>query len=339
MVKANDVPGLVGAVVAGDRVAALGAAGVRRRGSAAPLEVGDPMHLGSCTKAMTATLCAALVAEERIAWDASVRAAFPGVAQADDGWKAVTLEHLLRNRGGAPATLDADGLWGRLVRSTAAPVEQRAALVAGVLRRAPVAKPGERDVYSNAGFAIAGAMAESAAKAPWEDLLRKRLFGPLGMSSAGFGAPGTAKSLDAPRGHLADGTVVEPGPFADNPAAIGPAGTVHASVPDWAKFASLHLLRGKGAPAGLERLDWDRLHAPVPGGDYAMGWKVVDRPWAGGRALVHSGSNTMWFCTVWLAPARGFAVLVACNQGGDAAAKACDEGVAALLRDHLAPPR
>ena len=40
----------------------------------------------------------------------------------------------------------------------------------------------------------------------------------------------------------------------------------------------------------------------------------------------------MWYCTVWVAPARDFAVLVTTNQGGDTAAKACDEAVGGLIR-------
>lgn len=47
---------------------------------------------------------------------------------------------------------------------------------------------------------------------------------------------------------------------------------------------------------------------------------------------LHAGSNTMWFCVAWLAPERDFAVLIACNRGGDAAAKACDQVAAALIQ-------
>ena len=61
------------------------------------------------------------------------------------------------------------------------------------------------------------------------------------------------------------------------------------------------------------------------------GWLVVSRPWAGGRALTHSGSNTMWYCTVWVAPARDFAVMVTTNQGDGGAAGACDEAVGQLI--------
>lgn len=335
----HDVPGLVAVALRGDRIVAQGAAGVRRRGAEARLEVADPMHLGSCTKAMTATLCALLVADGKLAWDDRPAAAFAeDVAKLDPGWKDATLADLLRNRGGAPADLDADGVWGRLRRHGGPPRAARETLVREVLSRAPAAKPGTAYVYSNAGFSVAGAMAERAADAAYEDLVRRRLFDPLGMKSAGFGAPGTSGKVDAPHGHGADGRPVDPGPHADNPDANAPAGKVHASLPDWARFVALHLRRGKGAGAAFEKLDWERLHTPPPGADYAMGWAAATRPWAkgkaagdGGRVLTHAGSNTMWFAVAWLAPEREVAVLAATNQGGDAAAKACDAASALLL--------
>ena len=84
------------------------------------------------------------------------------------------------------------------------------------------------------------------------------------------------------------------------------------------------------------------LHEPAPkkdsdaGPDYAMGWSVTRRGWAGdgGLVLTHNGSNTMWFAVTWIAPAKDFAVLVACNKGGAEAEKACDEAAAALIQHH-----
>src|SRR6185295_300556 len=141
------------------------------------------------------------------------------------------------------------------------------------------------------------------------------------------------------------GKPVEPGPGADNPVAIGPAGIVHCTIGDWAKFISLHLLgaRGEQGPIKFKPDTFTKLHTPGPGEGtaYAMGWGVAKRQWAKsqggtGTALSHSGSNTMWFCTVWIAPEKDFAVLVACNQGGDKAAKACDDAVMALIHDREA---
>jgi CubicO group peptidase (beta-lactamase class C family) len=213
-------------------------------------------------------------------------------------------------------------------------------LVREVLVRPPSGLVG-RFQYSNAGYAIAGHMAERAAGQPWEQLIRARLFDPLQMTSAGFGAPGSVEAIDQPRGHRADGGAVQPGREADNPGLMGPAGNVHATVDDWASFIGFHLRGAAGDTELLKATTFARLHEPQgnqqPGDSaYAMGWGVTSRPWAGGVALTHKGSNTMWFATTWLSPSRGFAVLVVCNQGGEAGAKACDAAAAALIQDHLA---
>ena len=64
------------------------------------------------------------------------------------------------------------------------------------------------------------------------------------MNSAGFGMPATKDKTDQPWGHrLKDGKIeaVPPGPGDDNPAAIGPGGTVHCSIEDLARFAAFHV--------------------------------------------------------------------------------------------------
>ena len=79
------------------------------------------------------------------------------------------------------------------------------------------------------------------------------------------------------------------------------------------------------------------MHCYKPGNSYALGWGVAKRGWGGGTVLTHAGSNTMFYCVTWVAPERDFAVLVACNQGGDAASKACDEVASAcIMRVHSA---
>jgi CubicO group peptidase (beta-lactamase class C family) len=175
-------------------------------------------------------------------------------------------------------------------------------------------------------------MAEKVTGKSWEALMREKIFRPLGMTSAGFGAPGKATKNDQPRGHKADGSPVEPGPGADNPVAIGPAGIVHLSIRDWAKFAAANLPSAKTKLVKPETLE--KLHTPAAGEPkYAMGWIIADgQPWAGGPALTHAGSNTMWYAVVWLAPAKDFAVLVACNQAND---KACNDAALALIADHF----
>jgi len=45
-------------------------------------------------------------------------------------------------------------------------------------------------------------MAERVTDRSWEELLKERLFEPLQMTTAGFGHPGRARSVDQPWGHV-----------------------------------------------------------------------------------------------------------------------------------------
>ena len=340
IIARHRIPGMVAATIEGERIVASGAAGVRKAGSPQKVSLDDRFHIGSCTKAMTATLCAMLVEEGKLKWDTTIGEAFPELKdRIDPAWRGVTLRLLLQNRSGAPENLDANGLWLRLWAFRGPAEQARQVLTEGVVTIPPPVQPGTKFVYSNAGFAIAGHMAERAMHKPWEELLRERLFKPLKMTSAGFGAPGKRGAIDQPRGHKESGEPVEPGPGADNPVAIGPAGIVHCTVADWAKFVALHLEADNGHPKLLKPETFRILHTPPVGQDYAMGWIVTQRPWAGGTTLTHAGSNTMWYCVTWLAPKKNFAVLVMCNQGGDEAAKACDDAAAALIQEYQSHAR
>jgi len=329
------LPGLTGAIIYGNRIVGLGAVGIRRVGSDQPVTLEDQWHIGSCTKAMTASLIARLVEQGKLSWDTTIAEVFPELSQTmDPAYQQVTITQLLSHQSGAPGKLGPDRSW--LDAPTVA--QQRWDLVQQVLSRPPEAPPGTKMIYSNAGYVIAGAMAEKVTGKSWETLMRQEVFEPLGMASAGFGPPGkrwgtSQGAVDQPRGHLSLWLLRVP-TFADNPLAIGPAGTVHLSMRDWAKFVAAHLQGARGQGGFLKTSSFQKLHTSPSGYDYGLGWGVTTRRWAGGPVLVHHGSNTMWFATVWLAPKRNFAVLVATNQGLAVGENACDQAAWALIQ-HL----
>lgn len=364
----HEMPALAAVMVRADgSIVMQGVAGVRQAGSETKASLDDLFHLGSCTKAMTATLCATLVEEGTLSWDTTLEGAFPDAFAPAEGdkkaainpaWKGVTLLQLVTHRSGLPTDLKKDGLWSTLWRFKGTTTEARRALLEGAIRYTPQSTPGTKYEYANAGFALAGHMAEVKAGKNYETLMQERLFKPLGITSAGFGAPGAAPPavdangamvIDQPRGHRENGAVVQPGPGADNPAAIAPAGTAHMTLADWSKFVALHLRAARNELRETDPIKAGSvamLHTPFSVGDkpaenegYAAGWRVVKRPWAAAtkegnrRALSHTGSNTMWFCVVWMSPERDFAVLVACNQGGNGASKATDDVAGTLIRE------
>jgi CubicO group peptidase (beta-lactamase class C family) len=109
-------------------------------------------------------------------------------------------------------------------------------------------------------------MAEQVTGESWETLMRMRLIEPLGMASAGFGSPGQPGRVDQPWGHHPDANEIKP-TQEDNAPALGPAGTVHCTVSDWAKFAAI-LMRGElGKSKLLKPATFRTLHTPPrPGG-------------------------------------------------------------------------
>jgi hypothetical protein len=151
------------------------------------------------------------------------------------------------------------------------------------------------------------------------------------MASAGFGAPGRPGTVEQPWGHHSVGNRIEP-TQGDNAPALGPAGTVHCTIPDWGRFAALHMAAARGKPRLLKASTFRALHTPPAGADYADGWIVCQRSWAGGLAMTHSGSNTSWYATVWIAPAVNHIFLAATNQGDKVADKATDQAIAALIK-------
>jgi CubicO group peptidase (beta-lactamase class C family) len=167
--------------------------------------------------------------------------------------------------------------------------------------------------------------------------MRQRIFQPLGMKTAGFGGTGTVGQIDQPWPHFhSNSPAPTNGPTMDIPAFWGPAGEVHASMGDWAKFLTDQLNGGFGGRALLPENIYQAMQTASPNSESGYGWGVSSRPWAGGKVLTHEGSNGMNFCVCWLAPMNKFGVLVCCNQGDNEAAKACDDASSALIQRYLA---
>ena len=205
-------------------VVALGVDGVRAHGSDAKVARGDLWHLGSCTKSMTATLLARLEEQGRMPVDETLAQAFPQI-EVHASLAKLPLDRLLAHRAGFPASYP-PSLWGWLYRHEVDPRAQRARIARDMLVRAP-AHPVGAYLYSNMGFDLVGAAMERRTDTPFERLMAKELFTPLGMTSAMFGPPGSVHANDQPRGHRVVGDRVipmPPVPLADNPRSLSPQG-------------------------------------------------------------------------------------------------------------------
>ena len=367
------------------RVPALGAArvkstqveswvqGQRRFETQEQAQTQDAFHLGSCTKAMTATLVATFVEEGRLSWQTTLSEIYPtefSTGRFQAAFAPVTLAMIGAHHSGLPGDLFQFGdgaLWLLLWGYTPTPEQPlqvhrpdevipiRSEFTQSILSTPPVSPPGSRFEYSNANQIILGAIVEKISGKPWETLMKERILTPLKMSSCGFGNP-AAQDLNAgdepgtdpesarlrpPSGlwpHIwsepkDSPESILPGIQSDNPPALGPAGTVHCSMEDWGKFAQLHLKGAQGTDTPiLKAQSFVPLHTPYPGSDYTPGaWIRLDRDWANGAVLSHSGTNTFNYASVWIAPSIDQAFLGATNLGGDRASEAVDAVLTVLI--------
>ena len=329
-----DVPALAAAAFDEGELVAIGAHGVRSTKRSSEVTDQDLWLLSSCTKSMTASLAAMLVEDGTIHWNSTIADVFPELCDCIDAlWNHVTLEQLLVHRGGAPHNPPADLLKIAELRK-GTPTEQRMEFITSLLVREPSAEPGSKWIYSDSGYCIAGAMLERMGGRPFEQLLQERIFTPLGLKSAGFGPPATPGTTDQPVGHRGYEAPFKPvgsGPGSDYPPIFAPAATVHMSITDFARYANWHVQGDRGGAPLLHAESFKKLHTAPDGQDYAMGWAVTTRKWAGGTALMHSGENTNSYAVMWLSPKENTCFVATCNADCADAATACDAAITMLI--------
>lgn len=309
IVSEGKAPGMIAAILSSDSIIAIASAGVRKTGSDIKFSTSDKIHLGSCTKAMTATMIATLVAEGKLRWDMKLVEAIPEIKEKiHSDYHKITLWNLLTHRAGL---FKNPSDWSAFEEKEI--TERRLALIIENMAGPSSFKKGEFN-YSNFGYMVAACMAEQVSGISWENLMKERLFEPLGMSTAGYGAPNTPDQIDQPWGHGKSRIKFwkdwDPDQT-DNPEALGPAGMIHLNIEDWAKFLALQM---KETNPILDRKYLDKLIEPVDGHFYAGGWGVAEPEWAKGIAITHAGSNGIWYTNVLILPKLDRAFIVSTNS-------------------------
>lgn len=323
-------PGVVVAIIKDGDIAFRAAGGCRRIDEPDRLvSVDDKVHLGSCTKAMTATLIGVLVDEGTLSWDQTIGQSLPSLAQhIDQRYLDVSLWHLLTHRAGMAV---ANPMIFRL-NGGFATHENRLEIAKAALKKMPDGLEPGKFAYSNLGYIVAALIAEGKTGISWEDLIADKVFRPLKMTTAGFGPPKATQPATQPWGHISNGAKLVPINF-DNAASMSPAGRVHCSIEDWARFIRLHLDRDCLHHTLLQPKTLKRLQTPFagPGEKYAAGWVTSTDP-NGVQRLWHNGSNTFWYCCVHAIPEDGLAVMVVTNAASPKSQTVVEDLASSVLK-------
>lgn len=312
------LPAMGGAIVHDDGRIFLAASGVRKMDDPTPATSSDLWHMGSCTKAMTATMIAYLVEQGDLRWDLTMAEAFPQfAAEMDAEHAAINIDMLLTHTSGLPRDPD----WSQFERDYPPGLDAASSRLLQARQSGSIYleyPPGQGYLYSNLDYITAASMAEQAEGVRWEDLMKTLVFSPLGIEEVSYQGTGTPGQVDQPWPHDTDRQpATSNGPFGDPYAMFAaPCGYAHLSLESWGMFV-IDQMRGlQGKPALLRPESYQKIVTPSSANpQYAHGWEVLAAASDGSPGYGHSGSNTLNTCVIRMYPGRGYAVLVTANAG------------------------
>lgn len=308
-VAAHAVPGAqLGIALAGHDPVVV-TAGVLDVRSGEPVRPDSVFQIGSITKPWTAALALQQVEAGRVTLDQPVRDVLPDLATGDESAAAtMTLRHLLSHR---------SGLDGDIFRETGDGPDAVARYVESLRTASQVAPVGTDFSYSNAGYVVAGRVAEVCAGRSWATLVPERLAEPLGLTDVHVDEASARAGSHAVGHVIEDGRAVVAEPWAI-PAGMGPAGAIATSARSVLAFADV-FLRDSAATRILTPEAVAESVEPTQPIDLAgvtgwgAGWMRADLPHA--RIWGHDGGTNGQHSALRVHPDHGLSVVVLTNGG------------------------
>lgn len=308
------VPGMAVAVISGDRVVYRKCFGVKKTGAPDPVDDDTVFQIGSSSKPFTAATIATLVDDGTRAWDDRIIRDYPEFRMSDP-WVSdhMTYRDALVHRSGLPSHAA-----GELM----IPFSYNSSEILHRIRYLPpVSDFRTRYDYQNVMFLLAGEAAARAAGKEWPDLVRERVFDPLGMNStsarhADFVASGNRASNHREK----NGTFTVVDAFDYDP--FSPAGGVSSSINDMAKWVILHVndgtYNGNQVVAPASMAEMHRIQIVDSAADnyvsgYGLGWFILYS--SKGMTLYHGGSTTSSTSYVVILPEEKIGIVALCNKG------------------------
>lgn len=315
------VPGLAIAIVRNDSVVHIRGYGSRSMAVNAPVDENTLFAIGSSSKAFTATLVGLLVDDGKMRWDDPAHLHLPGLELFDPYVsKELTIRDLLTHRSGLAR---GDLMW------YATDYDRRE-----ILRRVRFLKPTwsarARFGYQNIMYLAAGEAASTVAGRSWDDLIRERIFTPLGMarSTTSTSALAHTSNVATPHAEIDDTLRVVSWHNIDN---IAPAGSINSSVSDMSKWVRFQLAGGKVgtkslvAAGTLQETHNPQMVVPVSADakqlnpythlmSYGLGWFIQD--YRGRELRQHGGNIDGMSAIVALLPEEKLGLVVLTNANG-----------------------
>jgi CubicO group peptidase (beta-lactamase class C family) len=315
------VPGVAVSLFTTDSVIFEGGFGVREIGKSAPVDADTLFMIASVSKPLSTLLLATLVDEGKFTWDTKVTSVYPAFKLADaDTTSRVVMRHLFCMCTGFPGEPDAEWL---LELKGSSPKSFMDRLATMKLTRAFGEAYQYTDLLPAAGGFIGGAVVHPKRElgAAYDEAMRTRVFGPLGMTSTTFDfAEALRKNHASP--HAED--------FSGNPALaanevnralsapVRPAAGAWSNVKDMRRYVQMELAKGK-LPDGKRFVSEETLLARrVPqiaiGADESYAISLVVNTELGIPYLQHGGDVVGFKSGFFFLPEHGIGGVILSNS-------------------------
>ena len=336
------LPGIAVGVIEDGRIVAVETRGELVAGGGQPIASGTLFKIASNTKAMTAGVLARLVDQGKLRWDDPVTRHLPQFRM-HDPWVTANMQvrDLLIHNSGLGLGAGDLMLWPEPNTFT------RADIIAGLEHLEPVTSFRSGYAYDNLLYVVAGEVAAAAAGVPYDALVRREIFVPLGMDGCRVGEwrLDQAGSVATPHRRV-DGRNLpmrEDGEVVPDITSMA-AGGIRCGVDDMLRWMRMWLdpadpwlspeqrravwTAHMPMPVSARMREWDGTHFSA----YGYGWRLsdVDGEWK----VAHTGTLGGMYSSLVLLPDRrsGFVILI--NGEGEAARTA----LAQVLVKHYTDP-
>lgn len=345
--KEGDIPALGILIVKEGRTIHFSTEGVRSMQSKVPANISDKWHLGSDTKSMTAFLVALAIQESKFNYDTSIHQVLEPDNKIHQHNKNLKISDLLVHQSGLRdiGEIDDGKTWNILASSKYTLIQQRQKITQASLREKPrkmISGKADRNFnYANINYIILGSILENVYGKSWEDIISEKIFKPLGMNSCGFGVAGLFEEIEPsqPWPHYIQDNIlvgIPPKFKADNPPAIGPAGSVHCNLEDWSKFVYelVNVYQNKGQL--LKQVQLAEKYFKNSNGFYTFGGWGKSGDYSN-TIFQHAGSNTFNYAIATFSPKENTVLLLTMNTAQPKSQKSFMELHGKLLKRFLVP--
>ena len=299
----------------------------------------DMWHLGSNTKAMVAMAIGLMVQDGRLNWNTPLEEVLDSKSTGivlSKGNANITVRLLSSHTAGLSDSeiFEDTERWLSMYNVSAAAGRLQYGSLS--LSSSPSHPQGVYE-YANMNYVILGLIIDVVAGVPVETHMQSRLFGPLNMTSAGWGPLPEVFRTSArnPYPHFANGTLGLAGPpipypaeqpfyGRDYPPFFHTAGMAHMTLEDYNKWLRLHVNKDVQMSLNVSQQTLAMLHRANPetnksseGFGYTYGaWIRSNFSESDGYLLVHDGSNLLNYITAAVDTARNVTVVATTNVGG-----------------------